>query len=132
MNDVGEQMPRFGSDESRMEQLLAFLVQIRKEIDNIHEELRRNPPESIHFDANHYARIPRRQKKVWKYLRFLAQQHSWIKTWEDPDILDIEPSQPGEGFASKAAEYSKAKAIVDELQKAGIEAKLRGSFRLLQ
>ncbi len=120
MNDLRDRVSRFGSDEWMIKQLLALLVQIRKRIDNIHEELRKNPPTSVDLDAYHYARIPRRQKKVWKYLRSLAQQHPWIKPSGNSDVLDIEPSQPAEGFASKVAEYMEAKTIVDELQDAGI------------
>src|SRR4030042_5234635 len=101
VNDVRDRIPRFGSDEWMREHLFELLVQTRKRIDNLHEELRKNPPISVDFDAYNYARIPRRQKKVWKYLRSLAQQHTWIKPWEGSDILDIKPSQPAEGSASK-------------------------------
>jgi hypothetical protein len=124
-----EGIPHFGSDEWMIAQLYDVLIQIRKRIDEIHEELRKNPPTSVDFDAYHYACIPRQQKKVWKYLRSLAQQHTWIRPWKDSDVLDIEPSQPAEGFAAKAAEYLEAKTIVEELQNAGIKADLRGSYR---
>lgn len=129
MDMAKDRVPRFGSDEWMREHLFELLVQTRKRIDNLHEELRKNPPTSVDFDAYHYARISRSQKKVWKYLRSLAQQHTWIKPGEDSDVLDIEPSQPAGGFASKVAEYLEAKEIVEELQNAGIEAELQSSYR---